>query len=190
MEEYLQLEKDSDRKHEYLKGEVVRMDGETEQHNAVLANLICEVGSFLKATNGHIFPSAFRTTIPTGQSYFYPDATVVCGDVQMQSGIFDTLINPAVVFEIMSAETKLNDRGYKFFCYNEIPSLKEYILIDSVSRYVEVISREADKAWRFKQFDANAKSFMIDTIGCTVAFDDLYDGVELNETSTANSIHY
>src|SRR4051812_47195317 len=97
VEEYLQLEEAAEEKHEYVEGDIVAMAGATREHNQVVSNLIRENGSFLKGKNGYIFPSDFRVTTPAGKSYFYPDATIVCGETQMQPDIFDTLLNPVVI---------------------------------------------------------------------------------------------
>ncbi|MDQ6609888.1 MAG: Uma2 family endonuclease, partial [Bacteroidota bacterium] len=98
VEEYFLLEEGVPEKHEYLEGKVIAMAGATEEHNRIVTNIIREVGSFLKGKGCDIFPSDFRVTSLAAKNYFYPDASIVCGETQMQPGVFDTLLNPVVVF--------------------------------------------------------------------------------------------
>lgn len=82
VEDYLLLEEAAEEKHEYVGGNIVAMAGATEEHNRIVANLIREVGSFLKGKGCDIFPSDFRVTTPAGKNYFYPDASIVCGSTK------------------------------------------------------------------------------------------------------------
>src|ERR1043165_3644383 len=93
LEEYLRMEEAAETKHEFVDGDVVAMAGATEEHNRIVGSLLREIGSFLKGKGCDIFPSDFRVTTPVGKNYFYPDASIVCGETQMQPGVFDTLQN-------------------------------------------------------------------------------------------------
>lgn len=178
VEEYIRLEQDSLEKHEYVEGDIVAMAGATEEHNHIVANLMREVGSFLKGKDCAVFPSDYRVSTPTGKNYFYPDVSIVCGKTEKQSNVFDTLLNPVVIFEVMSEGTENIDRGYKFFFYQQIPSLKEYILIDSRNYAVEAIRRQANDTWKFEKFSPADKQLYLNSIDCTLTFDDIYYRVQ------------
>ena len=62
--------------------------------------------------------------------------SLVCGEPVPEDNIFDTLLNPTVIVEVLSPSTETYDRGEKFEHYQQITSLKDYILIsqDKVSR--------------------------------------------------------
>lgn len=173
VEEYLRMEEDAEIKHEYVGGNVIAMAGATENHNHIVANLMREVGNCLKEKDCSVFPSDMRVTTPTQKSYFYPDVSVVCGETRKLPHTFDTLLNPIVVFEVMSEGTENIDRGFKFFHYQQIPSLREYILIDSRERLVERISRQSDNSWKFEKLSADEK-VEIQSIGCSLSPDDIY----------------
>lgn len=181
VEEYFLMEESAAEKHEYVEGKVVAMAGASKDHNQIVSNLIREVGDYLKRKECDIFPSDFRVTTSSGESCFYPDATIVCGVTQMKPGVFDTLINPVVIVEVTSESTRANDRGYKFFYYQQITSLKEYILIDSTQYVVDVISQQNDGAWKFKTIQLKDQAFTIQRTGQTIAFDDLYYRVLLSK---------
>lgn len=177
VEEYLRMEETAETKHEFVNGEVVAMAGASRAHNEIVANIMREVGLCLKGKECGVYPSDLRVTTPAGRNYFYPDATVVCGALQMHPGVFDTLQNPVVIFEIMSEGTENIDRGYKFFHYLQIPSLQEYILIDSRERLVERISRQSDNSWKFDKLSLD-ENLELSSIGCTLAIDDIYYRVQ------------
>lgn len=178
VEEYLQWEEVAETKHEYVSGNVIAMAGATREHNEIVANLIREVGNCLKGKECAIYPSDFRVTTPAGKSYFYPDATVVCGSLQMQPHVFDTLQNPVVIIEVMSEGTENNDRGYKFFHYQQIPSLQEYILIDSRKQGIEIIRRQTNDTWKFDKLSAAEGKLELTSIGCSLSFEDIYYRVQ------------
>ena len=178
VEDYLQMEETAETKHEYVEGDIVAMAGASREHNEIVSNLIHAVRTCLGKKSCTIYPSDLRVTTPAGKNYFYPDATVVCGDVKLQEGMFDTLQNPVVIFEVMSESTENIDRGYKFFYYQQIPSLQEYILIDSRGKSVEAIRRQANDTWKFEKLSPADGSLPLHSIGCTLSFDDIYYRVQ------------
>lgn len=141
-EEYLEMERASDQKHEYYDGYVEATSGASLKHNDIAANLYTTIGNFLKDHECRILPSEMRVSTPNRDSYIYPDASIVCGTPQLEDDKFDTLLNPSVVFEILSPSTRKNDIGYKFLWYQHIPSLNEYIMIDSGKRFVQVVRKQ------------------------------------------------
>lgn len=183
VEEYLRLEEAAEAKHEYVGGNVIAMAGATEDHNHIVANLMRELGNCLKGKECAVFPSDMRVTTPAGRSYFYPDVTVVCGGTKKQSNAFDTLLNPVVIFEVMSEETENNDRGYKFFHYQQIPTLQEYILIDSRKSAIEAIRRQANDTWKFDKLSPEEGRLNLTSIACTLSFTDIYYRVQFQPSA-------
>ncbi|MES1216862.1 MAG: Uma2 family endonuclease [Bacteroidota bacterium] len=173
-DEYLDMERASEEKHEYYDGFVIAMSGARLRHNQVVSNLMAKIGSYLQNKNCQILPSDMRISTPTRDAYIYPDASIVCGEPKLEDDKFDTLINPSVVFEILSPSTQKNDRGYKLLYYKNIPSLKEYIMIDASKRFIQVVRKEANGAWRFEDIPGISASFFIETINLSISFDDLY----------------
>jgi len=178
-EQYLALERGSEEKHEYLDGDIVAMAGATVAHNDIVANLLREVGSFLKGTSCKIRPGDLRVSIPSITSYTYPDATIICGKPELEDDQFDTVKNPSVIFEVMSRSTKQYDSGNKFLYYQRIASLKEYILIDSRKLSVVVYRREADDYWRIETLENIDDRLAIRTIDFQLPLADIYFEVSL-----------
>ncbi|MHB2020379.1 MAG: Uma2 family endonuclease, partial [Candidatus Xenobia bacterium] len=127
VEEYLTLERMSDAKSEWLDGRIYLMSGGSPRHNRIQANLVGELHGRLKGTSCQEFTSdsKVRVLMPgqAGKGLFtYPDATVVCGEPLYHDTEKDVLINPKVLFEVLSPSTEDYDRGLKRVRYQAIPS--------------------------------------------------------------------
>jgi Uma2 family endonuclease len=173
-DEYLEMERASEEKHEYYDGYVIEMSGAGLTHNQITGNLLGEIGSYLKDKNCQILPSDMRICTPTRDAYMYPDASIVCGKAMLEDDKFDTLVNPTVIFEVWSPSTKKNDTGYKLIHYKNILTLKEYVMIDASKRFVQVVRKEENGAWRFEDITEKSSALYIQTIQLSISFDDLY----------------
>jgi Uma2 family endonuclease len=178
-EDYLQWERASDLKHEYFDGHIIAMSGASLKHNAIAMNLYSDIGTFLKGKNCSMLPADMRVTNPSQDAYMYPDASIVCNEPALEDDKFDTLTNPSVIFELLSPSTAGVDKGRKFFFYREIPSLKEYIMIDSTRRYIIAARRQSDNSWSFENIDDNQGILTVQTINFTITFQEIYDGTGL-----------
>lgn len=183
-QEYLKLERESDTKHQYLDGEMIAMAPVSLAHIDIVANLLREIGSFLKGKPCRITPSDLRISIPSANSYTYPDATIICGKPEMEDEKFDTAKNPTVIFEVMSGSSKEYDSGNKFLYYQRIPSLQEYILIDSKKMSVAIYRRQTADLWKIETLEDATAVIYIRSIDYNLSFDDLYFEVDLKAPVT------
>jgi Uma2 family endonuclease len=98
--EYLEFERTSDVKHEYLRGEVFAMAGGTPEHARLAANVISELGGALRGRPCSVFTSDVRVRIETTDRSTYPDVTVVCDRLQRAADDPDAITNPVVIVEV------------------------------------------------------------------------------------------
>nr|WP_295926135.1 Uma2 family endonuclease [uncultured Dyadobacter sp.] len=179
-EEYLRLENDALEKSEYFQGKIVMMAGGTPNHNRVKENIIGEIYPILKKQRScKSYSSDQRIHIPSNSLYTYPDIAIVCGPNRYAELDRNSIVNPSVIIEIMSAGTGDYDLGEKFRLYRDIESLQEYITIHSLHVEAEVWRRTADNHWLLADdaFSLN-DSITIQSIGATLQMADLYDGTE------------
>ena len=176
-EEYLEAERKATEKHELINGKIVTMQGGSLKHNAIVRNLIIGIGSFLKGKPCDVFPSDLRVNVPSVNSFMYPDLTIVCGKPELLDENFDSILNPSVIIEVLSHSTESYDRGTKFFNYQQIASLKEYILINSTSVLISTITKKDDGLWKFENITEPTALLTISTIGQQLPLSDIYDGV-------------
>jgi Uma2 family endonuclease len=175
--QYLSQERAAKDKHEYYEGNVIMLAGASLAHNRIVTNLISEISSFLKGKPCEILPSDIRVTIPSGEAYMYPDATIVCGVPEMEDDEFDTLKNPRVIFEVLSHSTAAHDRGRKFLYYQQIPSFQEYVLIDSTGHFVEVSKRRDDGSWSCEASSDPDAALPISSIKANIPLREIYRNV-------------
>ena len=145
--DYLRVEADSDLKHEYLDGQIYAMAGGTPEHAALAHSVGGHLFAQLRGSScvGHTSDLRVRV-LETGLTT-YPDVTVVCGQRELHPEDKHTVINPAVIVEVLSPSTEDYDRGEKFEHYQRAPSLREYVLVAHDRREIEVRTRRPDGSW-------------------------------------------
>lgn len=172
-EEYLAAERKAKIKSEYIHGEVFAMSGASRAHNIITVDIITELNIQLRKRGCEVYSGDMRVrTSPTG-SYFYPDVVVVCGRPRFEDNVFDTLLNPTLIIEVLSPSTETYDRGEKFSHYQELASLREYILVSQDRIRVEHY-RLSETQWIGKEFQALEDVLPLRSIGCELPLRDIY----------------
>jgi Uma2 family endonuclease len=149
VEEYLRREAAALDKHEFHEGEILAMSGGTYRHSLIAANVIGALWSRFGDSRCRPLDSNMRVRVPPTDRYVYPDATVVCGEPQFdpQDPKLMTIVNPRVIFEVLSESTEAYDRGAKFTRYREIESLEEFVLVSQDRPLVEAYARQPGGTW-------------------------------------------
>lgn len=178
-QQYLELERKAVEKTELHEGLLITMTGASIKHNQVVSNLIISIGTHLKGKSCSVYPSDLRVHIPINNSFTYPDLTILCGKPELLDDQLDTVLNPSVIIEVLSPSTENYDRGNKFFIYQQIHSLKEYILVNSVLSMVQVITKKEDGLWKFETITDLKASFFIKTIAVEISLQEVYDKVDV-----------
>ena len=101
-EEYLEFERESEVRHEYIDGEIYEMAGANKRHNIISANLIRLLGNQLFDRDCNVYGSDMRVKIASTGKYTYPDAAAVCGEEFYEDETEDTLLNPMLIVEVLS----------------------------------------------------------------------------------------
>lgn len=178
--EYLARERDAEFKSEFYAGEMFAMAGASRQHNDIKENLSVEIGGRLKGGPCRTYSADMRVKVKRTGLYTYPDFLIVCGppEFEVVQGT-DTLLNPQVVFEILSESTERYDRGTKFQHFQKLPSVREYVLVSQDRVRVERFVRQPDETWVLTTFDDPGGEFALATVPVRVPVADIYRGVEL-----------
>jgi len=177
IEEYLAFERSSQEKHEYYKGEVFAMSGAGRRHNIIFTNLLTSLGNLLKGKSCFPFGSDMRLHIPQNTLFTYPDISIYCGDLGNLDE--DNATNPTVIIEILSPSTRDYDRGGKFKLYREIPTLQEYILVDTDDILVEVFRINQTNHWELEEYKSVDQLLQFTSLSIAIALKDIYQGTKL-----------
>lgn len=178
--EYLEFERNSDIKHEYFEGEIFAMSSAKRNHNKITTNLNGLVWQHLKGKNCENYSNDMRVFIPETGLYTYPDLVVVCGEPQFQDEVFDTLLNPILLIEVLSDSTEGYDRGKKFQHYRSIESLQEYILVSQNEARVEKYVRHGDGFWLLSEAVGLDSEIEFSSIECKVSLAEIYDKIDFS----------
>ncbi|MFT3949064.1 MAG: Uma2 family endonuclease [Agriterribacter sp.] len=178
IEEYLAMEETATEKHEYYRGEIFAMSGPKVTHNIIFRNLFGELAIKLKGKKCQPFGSDQRIHIKTNTLFTYPDISIICGEPETLNNDNWNVVNPAVIIEILSPSTKNYDRGEKFKLYRDIPTLKEYILVDSENIHIEIFRLNASNHWELEEYNAIKETLYIKTINENIEIADIYEGVK------------
>ena len=177
--EYLALECRAEIRSEYYQGEIFAMSGASREHNLIGVNVAGELRQQLRNRDCEVYPSDMRVKVsPTGL-YTYPDVVVVCGEPQFEDGELDTLLNPKVLFEILSPSTADYDRGGKFAQYRRLTSLAEYVLISQDRPLIEYYVRQPHDQWLLSERSSLTDTLVLPSIRCQLALSEIYLKVQL-----------
>jgi Uma2 family endonuclease len=177
-DEYLVIERASDHKSELVNGRMYAMTGATFPHNRIVSNIVINVGALLQGRRCSVLSNDQRVKVSRTGMYTYPDVIALCDPPQLEDAHLDTLLNPSVIFEVLSKSTELYDRGEKFSHYRKIESLREYILVAQNEVRVEQFVRHGDH-WMLSELVDLSDVLRIQALGCEISLGSIYDQIEL-----------
>jgi Uma2 family endonuclease len=175
IEDYLETETGSVQKHEYYNGEIFLMSGTRLDHNVITANLMGLLCPKLKNSPCQVFGSDLRVYVEANGLFTYPDLSIVCGEPVTRENDEFNLMNPSGIIEVSSPSTKEYDRGDKFKLYQELSTLREYVLIDSKSVLVEQFVKNANGEWILQRYNEPEEFLQIETVGISLSLKEIYD---------------
>lgn len=179
VEQYFEMERTSPVRHEYIDGEVYALAGGTRAHSRLTANLIMLLGVALGDGPCQTHSSDMRVQV-TPERYVYPDLSVSCAAADQGDGGAVFLTAPCLVVEVLSKGTEDYDRGGKFDFYRQVAALRDYLLVETARRLVEVRRRGEDGAWTTRQYGPG-ETVELPGLGVRLAVDAIYARVDLDE---------
>ncbi|MEQ9550535.1 MAG: Uma2 family endonuclease [Coleofasciculus sp. G3-WIS-01] len=173
-EDYLEWESQQEIRYEYVKGEAFAMTGGTIPHNDIALNLYTALRPHLRSRGCRVNVSDVKVQVSPKSIYYYPDVIVSCDPEDLNARKF--IQNPKLIVEVLSPGTSAKDRGEKFTYYLTIPSLQEYILIDSGTISVERYSRGEGRMWLYYPYQAG-DTITLPSIEFEFPIELLYEGI-------------
>ena len=155
------------------------MSGASRVHNLITMNIGNQLYNQLMEGECETYTSDMRVKIHQTASYTYPDVVVVCDEPRLEDDVFDTLLNPIVLVEVLSPSTEAYDRGEKFEHYRQIASLQEYVLVSQDTVRVEhYLRQKAD--WLQTEFQGLEEVLPLLSIDCELRLQDVYRRVKFD----------
>lgn len=185
-EEYLAVERQAERKHEYFQGEIVAMAGASFAHNLITGNLITAFNNALRDRDCTAQASDLRLQVSEAGTYTYPDVSVVCGEPEFRPDAYlDTLLNPTLLVEVSSKSTEDDDRRSKFMHYRRIPSLHYYLLVSSKVMEAVVYTRSEGEKWQLEVFAGPNAAIPLPRLNLELPLAEVYRKVPLTAAPPA-----
>jgi Uma2 family endonuclease len=176
--DYLEALERSELKLEYHDGNLYAMAGGTVAHAALSARATFVLQRELKRCTA--FSSDLKVRIERTDMSTFPDASVVCGDVERSAIDQHALTNPLILVEVTSRSTEDYDRGEKLSHYKQIPALRAVLIVSHRSRSVTVVHRTA-RGWDEREV-RSGETVDLDEPKLQFHVDELYEGVTLEPT--------
>ena len=159
---YLELERKATTKNEYVDGEPIAMAEASFAHNYITLDTATYLNNQLMDAECQVAGTGdLRVKVIQTESYFYPDIVVVCGEPRAEDNVFDTLLNPTLIVEVLSTSTET----YKFDHYRQVDSLQEYVLISQDRVHVIQYHRH-EPEWIPTEFRELEDVVPLVSIGC------------------------
>jgi Uma2 family endonuclease len=179
VEQYLAMERYSEVRHEYIDGLVYALAGGTGAHSRLAANLIMALGVALRDGPCGVYSSDMKVRVAATQ-FVYPDVSVGCEGVEQNEFGDEWLTTPRLVVEVLSKSTAAYDRGGKAEFYQQVVTLRDYVLVETTRPLVEVRSRDEGGTWTTRTYRPG-EWVELPGLGVRLAVDELYAKVDLEE---------
>ena len=175
--EYLSLDEGSNLRLEYFEGEIFAISSGSRNHNLIAQNLTRSFDALRR--NGCLaYINDLRLSAPAGL-FTYPDVMLVCGPTALTHDNPETITNPVLIGEVLSASTRDYDRGQKFELYRTIPTLRDYLLVDQYA--IDVEHRFlSDARWESRRYTGGGDAFALTGVDVTLLVGALYDLVDFS----------
>lgn len=175
LEEYQQLEEQTDQRYEYHDGEVFAMAGGEPKHNAICHNVHVFLGNALRNQSCNVFTSDQKVHISAVKRSLYPDVSVTCGPVERSEKDTKAITSPVLLIEVLSDSTAGYNQGNKFKFYSELPSLQEYVLISQHEPSVQIFYRKSfTDLWQITWVEGLEQSVRLQSLEIEIPLRELY----------------
>ncbi len=175
IEQYAEMEESAPYKSEFIAGRIYAMSGGTPTHSAVAANISGEMRNLLRHGPCRVYNSDLRVGIMPLDLETYPDVTIVCGEPHINPFDKNSIINPAVIFEVLSPSTERYDRGEKWEHYQRLDSLQEYLLVSQHKPKIEHYVRQDNGTWIFTSTEGMDAAVAVH--GASLSLAEVYDKI-------------
>jgi Uma2 family endonuclease len=178
-EQYLELERAAETKHEYWNGEMYAMAGGSPAHSFVISNVNIALGNLARGKNCHVFNADLRVSVRWETLITYPDITVVCGPPEYADERRDTVTNPVLIVEVLSPSTAKSDRGEKAFLYRQVASMREILLVEPAPVHIEHYWKLPNGHWELETVTEPAAILKLASLDSELSATDIYRDIEI-----------
>lgn len=175
-EEYIEVEKDTQKRWEYHFGEIYAMAGGSKQHNILTLNMAFQLRNATLDKGCQIFSENVKLELITGKQYVYPDVMLTCNAQDLKDNT-DTMVRyPSLVVEVLSETTEAYDHSGKKLAYFGLDSLLYYVLVWQKKPMVEVFER-LENSWNYRNYSPKEQQINFPLLDFSLNIAELYSGI-------------
>ncbi|MBD2666801.1 hypothetical protein B6N60_02143 [Richelia sinica FACHB-800] len=173
-EEYLELEKNSPIKHEYIQGQIYAMAGASDAHVTITTNLVALLRNHIRGTGCRLYVADMKARIETLNIFYYPDIMITSYSRDTEFDYFKCY--PSLIIEVLSPATEAFDRGDKFSDYQELETLQEYALVSQNRQRIDCFRRNSQGRWELYSYREN-QELELNSVNFKCLLTDVYEDV-------------
>ncbi|MFM9905014.1 MAG: Uma2 family endonuclease [Pyrinomonadaceae bacterium] len=172
-------------KYEYLDGCIVAKPAANRWHNLISANFSVAIGSRIHRGTCELYANDMQVQIGKN-SICFPDIAVVNGEPAFADDSAELLLNPTVVVEIFSSQSKSSDRTQRLEGFLAIPKIRDCLLVNENEMRVEHYARQNAKQWIYRIYNERDDVISLESINCKLSLAEVYAQVKWKETDLSS----
>lgn len=181
--EYLAREDASEVRHEFNNGNLTEMAGGILPLNVIKGEFYTLINlAIRRAKIPHmVLNSDTKVRLEGLNRFVYPDVTVSDGQpvyYRTPEGTLrrDAIVNPLLIVEVLSEDTRAYDKSEKFENYCSIPGFREYVLIEPEAVWVKryFLQDPANDLWHIQTLADRSALLKLESLGLELSLDELY----------------
>src|SRR5690606_25074032 len=176
LEEFLEWESLQEVRYELVDGLVRAMSGGTADHNTIVLNLVAGLRAATRGGGCRVFAETMKVIV--GGAVMYPDVVVTCARVEPKA---DSVSEPVLIIEVLSRSTHEIDRGRKWLAYQQIESLRQFVLVSQDQARVEIFGR-TDQGWSYVVVTGLAATVTLEPGTRETTLADIYENSSVSDT--------
>jgi Uma2 family endonuclease len=177
-EEFLDREIQSPFRHEFRQGRIEMMAGGTRNSSLIASNFLVLLGQILADRDCEVHGPELLVHIENTLTSTYPDVMVICGSPSYADRREIIVDNPILVVEVLSPSTEDYDRGEKVDAYKQLPSLREFVLVNQKAAHVECFSLRPDGSWHHAEVSGMNACLTLESLGVEIPLGAIYRRVK------------
>ena len=131
-DEYIEGERLSEIRHEYVEGRVYAMAGASDDHNRIAGNIFNELSNRLRGSKCEAFINDMKVKIPPkfADVFYYPDVLVTCDPADNAKYFRE---RPSYILKVLSPDTERTDRREKPLPTGRLPTSKPVFSLSRIA---------------------------------------------------------
>jgi Uncharacterized protein conserved in cyanobacteria len=175
---YWEGEKRAEIRHEYVKGKVFAMPGNSRRHNRIVLNVALALDLAGQSIGCPVNMLTVKVRVQGADAYYYPNVMVGC---ERDDAHAYYLEKPCLLVEVNSKATAWKNFTEKVIAYQKLASLQAYLIVAQDQPLVTMYYRDAETGWEVARFDNLEQALTLPCPSCTLTLADIYEGIDFTQ---------